>query len=134
MLESPHTPEIKEQALCIIGNIAAGAGITDYVMENERILKKLFDFIVSLTEKAKLFDRKEKQYAQTVLLMDFVPFQNHKDVKLQEGAMFAIKNLIEKNDLNTSQRLSRLRELGIIEELEKYLNSTSRESSRSSEE
>lgn len=46
VLESPHTPEIKEQALCIIGNIAAGAGITDYVMENERILKKLFDFIV----------------------------------------------------------------------------------------
>lgn len=47
VLESPHTPEIKEQALCIIGNIAAGAGITDYVMENECILKKLFDFIVS---------------------------------------------------------------------------------------
>lgn len=48
MLESPHTPEIKEQALCIIGNIAAGAGITDYVMENECILKKLFDFIVCI--------------------------------------------------------------------------------------
>lgn len=48
--------------------------------------------------------------------------------------MFAIKNLIEKNDLNTQQRLARLRELGIVEELEKYLNSTSRESSRSSEE
>lgn len=60
--------------------------------------------------------------------------QNHKDVKLQEGAMFAIKNLIEKSDLNTSQRLTRLQELGIIDELEKYLNSTSRESSRSSEE
>lgn len=63
-----------------------------------------------------------------------IEFQNHKDVKLQEGAMFAIKNLIEKSDLNTPQRLSRLRELGIVEELEKYLNSTSRESSRSSEE
>lgn len=48
--------------------------------------------------------------------------------------MFAIKNLIEKSDLNTPQRLSRLRELGIVEELETYLNSTSRESSRSSEE
>lgn len=39
---------MKEQALCIIGNIAAAAGITDYVMENERILKKLFDLIVSV--------------------------------------------------------------------------------------
>lgn len=51
--------------------------------------------------------------------------------------MFAIKNLIEKSDLNTPQRLSRLKELGIIEELETFLNSTSptsRESSRSSEE
>lgn len=47
VLESPHTPDVKEQALCIIGNIAAAAGITDYVMENERILKKLFDLIVS---------------------------------------------------------------------------------------
>lgn len=48
--------------------------------------------------------------------------------------MFAIKNLIERSDLNTPQRLGRLRELGIIEELEQYLNSTSRETSRSSEE
>lgn len=59
--------------------------------------------------------------------------QNHKDVKLQEGAMFAIKNLIDKSDLNTSQRLSRLKEMGIVEKLELYLNS-SRESTRSSEE
>lgn len=47
VLDCPHPAEVKEQALCIIGNIAAGAGITDYVMEDERILKKLFDFIVS---------------------------------------------------------------------------------------
>lgn len=48
MLDCPHPAEVKEQALCIIGNIAAGAGITDYVMEDERILKKLLDFIVSI--------------------------------------------------------------------------------------
>lgn len=71
--------------------------------------------------------------------MPSIPFkhlhfsQSHKDGKLQEGAMFAIKNLIDKSDLNTPQRLSRLREMGIIDKLEYYL-STSRESSRSSEE
>lgn len=59
-------------------------------------------------------------------------FQGHKDIKLQDGAMFAIKNLVEKSDLNTSQRLQRLKELGIVEKLELYAN-TSRES-RSSEE
>lgn len=47
VLESPHTSEIKEQALCIVGNIAAGVGVTDYIMENEIILKKLFDYMVS---------------------------------------------------------------------------------------
>lgn len=47
VLDSPHPAEVKEQALCIIGNIAAGASANDYVMKEERILKKLFEFIVS---------------------------------------------------------------------------------------
>lgn len=58
--------------------------------------------------------------------------QTSKDVKLQEGAMFAIKNLIDKNDLNTTHRLNRLREMGLVDKLEVYL-SMCRES-RSSEE
>lgn len=55
VLDSPHTPEVKEQALCIIGNIAAGAGITDYVMEDERILRKLLDYMVSLIQCVQMF-------------------------------------------------------------------------------
>lgn len=41
--------------------------------------------------------------------------------------MFAIKNLIDKNDINTPLRLNRLRELGLVDKLEMYLN-MSRES------
>lgn len=48
VLDSPHTPEVKEQALCIVGNIAGGAGVTDYVMDDERILRKLLDYMVNL--------------------------------------------------------------------------------------
>lgn len=47
MLDSPHPAEVKEQALCIIGNIASGAGLTDYVMQDDNILRKLLDFLVS---------------------------------------------------------------------------------------
>lgn len=47
--------------------------------------------------------------------------------------MFAIKNLVEKTDSNSTQRLARLKDLGIVDKLESYL-STSRETSRSSEE
>lgn len=47
VLESAHPAEVKEQALCIVGNIASGAGATDYVMNDDRILHKLLDFMVS---------------------------------------------------------------------------------------
>lgn len=67
-----------------------------------------------------------------VNLQYFFYLQSNKDVKLQDGAMFAIKNLVEKNDLNTSQRLARLKELDIVEKLELYMN-TPREVSRSDE-
>lgn len=66
--------------------------------------------------------------------------QNNGDPKLQEGAMFALKNLCDKNDLNTPQRLRRLKDMGIIRELETYLSKkvpsppSLRETSRSSEE
>lgn len=126
MLDSPHSSEIKEQALCVIGHIAAGAGITDYIMENERTLKKLFEFIVC-DYYLNCHSAAKHSFNHFGIL------QSHKDGKLQEGAMFAIKNLIDKSDLNTPQRLSRLREMGIIDKLEYYL-STTRESSRSSDE
>lgn len=48
VLESAHPAEVKEQALCIIGNIASGAGATDYVMNDDRILHKLLHFMVSV--------------------------------------------------------------------------------------
>lgn len=47
VLDSPHPAEVKEQALCIIGNIASGAGLTDYVMQDDNILRKLLEFLVS---------------------------------------------------------------------------------------
>lgn len=59
---SQHSSEVKEQALCIVGNLAAGAH--ELIMEDEKILLKLKDY----------------------LIID--------DHKLQTGALFAIKNLM----------------------------------------
>lgn len=39
--------------------------------------------------------------------------------------MFAIKNLIEKNDNNTPERLSKLSDLGVVDKLEAYLSMSS---------
>lgn len=35
--------------------------------------------------------------------------------------MFAIKNLIEKTDLNTTSRLNKLNDMGVVDKLEAYL-------------
>jgi hypothetical protein len=48
VLDSPHPSEVKEQALCILGNIGAGARDKDYILEDEHILNKLLEFLVSI--------------------------------------------------------------------------------------
>lgn len=127
VLESAHPAEVKEQALCIIGNIASGAGATDYVMNDDRILHKLLHFMVSMHS---ICDKAIANHGSC-----FVSMQTASDTKLQEGAMFAIKNLIEKNDNNTPERLSKLNDLGVVDKLEAYLNmSTSHDTRRPSEE
>lgn len=44
VLDSPHSSEIKEQALCIVGNLAAGAH--DLILNDDKILLKLKEFLV----------------------------------------------------------------------------------------
>lgn len=98
VLDSPHPAEVKEQALCIIGNIAAGAQVKDYVIEDDRIIKRLGDFLM------------------------------HRDSKLQAGALFAIGNLVHRNDSSIHERHMKLKDLGIVSKLEELLNTTSKES------
>lgn len=48
VIDGEHPSEVKEQALCIVANIAAGAGVNDYVMEEEILLKRLLEFVVNI--------------------------------------------------------------------------------------
>lgn len=48
LLDSNHPIEVKEQVLCIIGNIAAGSVESDYVLDNEILMIKLSEMIVNL--------------------------------------------------------------------------------------
>ena len=45
-LEGDHPAELKEQALCILANIADGAGARDFILGNEDVLKKLMNYMV----------------------------------------------------------------------------------------
>ena len=46
-LEGDHPAELKEQALCILANIADGASSRDFILGNEDVLKKLMNYMVS---------------------------------------------------------------------------------------
>uniref|UniRef100_A0A182PDL8 Armadillo repeat-containing protein 8 n=1 Tax=Anopheles epiroticus TaxID=199890 RepID=A0A182PDL8_9DIPT len=89
VLDDPHPPEVKEQAIIIIGNITAGARDEDYVLQDEKIVKKIRDFLVA------------------------------NDNKLQMGAVFVVRNLLDKTG-----RQQILRQWGFLENLEQLLHMT----------
>ncbi|XP_053676424.1 armadillo repeat-containing protein 8-like [Anopheles nili] len=89
VLDDPHPPEVKEQAIIIIGNITAGARDEDYVLQDEKIVKKIRDFLIA------------------------------NDNKLQMGAVFVVRNLLDK-----SGRQHILRQWGFLENLEQLLHMT----------
>jgi len=47
VLEDPeHPADVKEQALCILANVADGDRARDHIMANDDVLKKLMDYMV----------------------------------------------------------------------------------------
>lgn len=94
VLEGPHSPEVKEQALCILGNIADGERARDHIMSNEDVLKKLIDYMT------------------------------HPAPCLQESAVFCINNLTRRGEPGAIERQSRLKDLGVVNILQQLLSTS----------
>lgn len=94
VLEGPHLPDVKEQALCILGNIADGERAREHIMSNEDVLKKLIDYMI------------------------------HPAPCLQESAVFCIHNLTRRGEPGAIERQSRLKELGVVNILQQLLSTT----------
>lgn len=94
VLESTYSIELKEQALCIIGNVAVEAE-QDYVMGNCKLLRKL---------------------GQLLLCQDRC---------LQNGALYIIRLLVNKNDANTDKRRDKLIFADILLNLREAVNHSS---------
>ncbi|XP_015908463.1 armadillo repeat-containing protein 8 isoform X2 [Parasteatoda tepidariorum] len=91
ILEGEHSAEVKEQALCILANIADGDFAKNFIMSNDDVLKKLISYLT------------------------------HSNVKLQIAATFCISNLVWKEEEGASERQSKLRELGVQQILQSLL-------------
>jgi len=91
ILEGNHSAEVKEQALCILANIADGDTAKDYIMANEDVLKKLQDYMI------------------------------HSNVKLQIAAIYCISNLVWKDEPGSSERQAKLKEMGVYRLLQQLI-------------
>ncbi|XP_023223583.1 armadillo repeat-containing protein 8-like [Centruroides sculpturatus] len=94
ILEGDHTTEVKEQALCILANIADGDSAKDFIMSNEDVLKKLTTYMM------------------------------HSNVKLQISATFCICNLSWNEEEGALERQAKLRDLGVQKLLQQLLTTT----------
>ncbi|XP_059488558.1 armadillo repeat-containing protein 8-like isoform X2 [Neocloeon triangulifer] len=94
ILEGNHSAEVKEQALCILANIADGDSAKDFIMTNEDVLKKLASYMM------------------------------HSNVKLQVAAIFCVSNLVWKDEIGASDRQARLKELGVHKLLQQLINTS----------
>ncbi|KAG8233021.1 hypothetical protein J437_LFUL013690 [Ladona fulva] len=91
ILEGNHGAEVKEQALCILANIADGDCAKEFIMSNEDVLKKLTNYML------------------------------HSNVKLQIAAIFCISNLAWKEEGGALERQARLRDMGVHKLLQQLI-------------
>ncbi|KAG7295792.1 hypothetical protein JYU34_020847 [Plutella xylostella] len=87
VLEGSYPCEVKEQALCILGNIGDGERAKDLLMDNEDVLRKLVDYLA------------------------------HPERSLQEAALFCVSNLVRAGGAGAAARQARLAELGVLRAL-----------------
>lgn len=92
ILEGDHPPQVKEQTLCILSNVADGDQAKAYIMENEDVLKKLMNYML------------------------------HLNVNLQIAATMCISNLVWNEEDGAYLRQAKLREMGVQTLLQKLLS------------
>ncbi|KAI8426050.1 hypothetical protein MSG28_005017 [Choristoneura fumiferana] len=88
VLEGSYPAEVKEQALCILGNLGDGEKAKDLIMANEDVLRKLVDYLA------------------------------HPESKLQEAALFVAGNLVWRGEAGAAARQARLASLGVLRALQ----------------
>lgn len=94
ILESEYyNVNIKEQALCILSNVADGQTSKEFIMNNEDLLRKINSFMT------------------------------HNSVELQLAAVFCISNLVWSSDDGAIDRQAKLKEMGAQKILQKLLQS-----------
>ncbi|XP_072181255.1 armadillo repeat-containing protein 8-like [Diadema setosum] len=94
ILEGNYPPQVKEQTLCILANIADGITAKAVIMSNEDILKKL------------------------------TCYMRHDNVRLQIASVYCINNLVWNQEDGASERQAKLKEYGVLKQLQSLISTT----------
>lgn len=94
ILEGNHPPQVKEQTLCILANIADGTSAKEVIMSNEDILKKL------------------------------TCYMRHDNVRLQIASVYCINNLVWNQEDGATERQAKLKEYGVQKQLQSLLSAS----------
>ena len=91
-LDDEHPVDTKEQALCILANIASGNSSKEFIMSNEEVLKKLLNYMIN------------------------------SNVKLQIASVFCVSNLLWKEEDGAIKRQAKLKDMGVKSALKQLLH------------
>ena len=94
ILDGEHCSEIREQALCILANIADGDTAKQFIMSSDEVLNKLKCYL------------------------------KDDDTKIQAASAYCITNLIWKDKDGCLERIGKLKEMGFAEIFTELLNSS----------
>ncbi|KAM7446608.1 Armadillo repeat-containing protein 8 [Porites harrisoni] len=89
-----RTEDVKEQALCVIANIANGSTAKEFVMGDESLLKRLMQYMMN------------------------------DSVKLQMAATYCVSNLVWSTEEGAVERQQKLRDLGVQKLLQSLLTTS----------
>lgn len=89
-----RTEDVKEQALCVIANIANGSSAKEFVMRDESLLKRLMHYMMN------------------------------DSVKLQMAATYCVSNLVWSTEEGAVDRQQKLRDLGVQKLLQSLLTTS----------
>lgn len=94
ILESDNAADVKEQALCILANIADGDTAKTFIMSNEDVLKKVTNYMM------------------------------HNNAKLQMAAVVCVHNLSFIEESGAVERQAKLRDVGVYNILKQLLSTS----------
>ncbi|KAF2900262.1 hypothetical protein ILUMI_05923 [Ignelater luminosus] len=120
VLEGPHSPDVKGQALCILSNIVDGERAKDHIMANDNgVVHKNFDYNIELFALCNLllefFPGKELMLLQQGVMQLLATLTTRSEPGLRLNGVWALMNLAFRAEQNIDQSFRFIKKFSITD-------------------